>query len=67
MRSIPADLAHAQQEWQATYRQLAAAPRTALRRRLIHLSSQVLFHPYWQGNGTTARAALFAPGRGGGR
>ncbi|MFS4096618.1 hypothetical protein [Streptomyces sp. AF1A] len=67
MRSIPADLAHTQQEWQATYRQLAAAPGTALRRRLIRLSSQVLFHPHWQGDGTAARAALFASGRGGGR
>ncbi|MFF8402585.1 hypothetical protein ACF1AB_36325 [Streptomyces sp. NPDC014846] len=65
MRPIPDDLAHAQEEWHATYRQLAVHPRTALRRRLIRLSSQVLFHPYWQGRGTAARSALSVPGPGG--
>ncbi|MEU1402575.1 hypothetical protein ABZ471_09430 [Streptomyces sp. NPDC005728] len=65
MRPIPDDLAQAQEEWHAAYRQLAACPRTALRRRLIRLSSEVLFHPYWQGRGMTARAALFAPTQGG--
>ncbi|MFF7972105.1 hypothetical protein [Streptomyces sp. NPDC007905] len=65
MRAIPHDLAHVQEEWHATYRQLAARQRTALRRRLIRLSSQALFHPYWQGHATTARAALFAARRGG--
>ncbi|MFI6008060.1 hypothetical protein ACIBAG_04415 [Streptomyces sp. NPDC051243] len=49
MRSFPADLAQAQQEWSATYRQLAARPgRTELRRRLYRLSVQLYFHPYWQ-------------------
>ncbi|MFG2942289.1 hypothetical protein [Streptomyces sp. NPDC048282] len=49
MRSFPADLARAQQEWSATYRQLAERPgRTELRRRLHRLSTQLFFHPYWQ-------------------
>jgi hypothetical protein len=61
MRPTPEDLAHAQEEWHATYRQLAGHQRTVLRRRLIRLSSQVMFHPYWQGRQTAARAALFAP------
>ncbi|MGW4569471.1 hypothetical protein ACWEN3_46600 [Streptomyces sp. NPDC004561] len=65
MRRIPDDLALAQEEWHVTYRRLAACPGAALRRRLIHLSSQVLFHPYWQGQGTAARAALFVSPRGG--
>ncbi|MFG2607645.1 hypothetical protein ACGFT2_29495 [Streptomyces sp. NPDC048514] len=63
MRSTPEDLAHAQEEWHATYRQLAEHQRTELRRRLIRLSSQVMFHPYWQDRGTAARAALFTPRR----
>ncbi|MFI0813264.1 hypothetical protein [Streptomyces echinatus] len=58
MSPIPDDLAHAQDEWHATYRHLAAGPRTALRRRLISLSSQVLFHPYWQGRPSAGWAAL---------
>ncbi|WP_406008205.1 hypothetical protein OG440_20265 [Streptomyces sp. NBC_00637] len=49
MRRFPDDLVQAQQEWCATYRQLAARPgRTELRRRLLRLSTQVFFHPYWQ-------------------
>ncbi|MFF4257719.1 hypothetical protein ACFY1L_41680 [Streptomyces sp. NPDC001663] len=49
MRSFPADLARAQQEWSATYRQLAEQPgRTELRRRLYRLSDRLFFHPYWQ-------------------
>ncbi|WP_031479027.1 hypothetical protein [Streptomyces bicolor] len=49
MRSFPADLAQAQLEWSATYRQLAARPgRTELRRRLYRLSVQLYFHPHWQ-------------------
>ncbi len=67
MRRIPDDLIQAQEEWHAAYRQLAARPRTALRRRLIHLSSEVLFHPFWQGHESVARAALFVPPRRGGR
>jgi hypothetical protein len=49
MRSFPDDLAQAQHEWRATYRQLAERPgRTELRRRLYRLSTQLYFHPYWQ-------------------
>ncbi|MGW2939157.1 hypothetical protein ACWDA7_47290 [Streptomyces sp. NPDC001156] len=52
----------------ATYRQLAERPgRTELRRRLHRLSSEVLFHPYWQGRGRTSAEGweLRNPGRGG--
>ncbi|MCX5055866.1 hypothetical protein OG895_19040 [Streptomyces sp. NBC_00201] len=49
MRPFPADLTRAQQEWSATYRQLAERPgRTELRRRLHQLSAHLYFHPYWQ-------------------
>ncbi|MFE1832563.1 hypothetical protein [Streptomyces sviceus] len=49
MRSFPDDLARAQREWSATYRQLAERPgRTDLRRRLYRLSARVFFHSYWQ-------------------
>ncbi|MFJ4201862.1 hypothetical protein ACIP2Y_19810 [Streptomyces sviceus] len=49
MRSFPDDLARAQREWSATYRQLAERPgRTELRRRLYRLSAQVFFHPHWR-------------------
>ncbi|MEU0895256.1 hypothetical protein [Streptomyces massasporeus] len=49
MRTFPDDLVRAQQEWSATYRQLADRPgRTELRRRLLRLSAQAFFHPYWQ-------------------
>jgi hypothetical protein len=48
MSLIPNDLARAQEEWHTAYRQLAERPHTALRRRLLHLSAQVMFHPYWQ-------------------
>ncbi|WP_405871245.1 MULTISPECIES: hypothetical protein [unclassified Streptomyces] len=49
MRPFPADLAQAQQEWSATYRQLAQQPgRTELRRHLHRLWTQLFFHPYWR-------------------
>ncbi|MFI5824880.1 hypothetical protein ACIA8I_38250 [Streptomyces rishiriensis] len=49
MRSFPADLAQAQQEWSATYQQLAErSGRTELRLRLYRLSAQLFFHPYWR-------------------
>ncbi|MGW4437994.1 hypothetical protein ACWELO_19895 [Streptomyces sp. NPDC004596] len=49
MRTFPDDLAQAQREWSATYRQLAEHPgRTELRRRLYRLSTQTFFHPSWQ-------------------
>ncbi|MEU3843636.1 hypothetical protein AB0E88_26790 [Streptomyces sp. NPDC028635] len=62
MRPIPDDLARAVDEWHATYRQLAAQQRTVLRRRLVKLSGQVLFHPHWDGRRTSAAAALYAAG-----
>ncbi|MER5546481.1 hypothetical protein ACWDBP_35055 [Streptomyces sp. NPDC001233] len=58
MSTIPADLAQAHEEWHATYRQLAVHSGTELRRRLIRLSSEVLFHSYWQGRQSAAWAAL---------
>lgn len=49
MRPFPDDLVQAQQEWSATYRQLAERPgRTELRRNLYRLSTQLFFHRYWQ-------------------
>ncbi|MEV0982525.1 hypothetical protein [Streptomyces sp. NPDC049915] len=62
MRPIPDDLARAVDEWHATYRQLAAQPRTVLRRRLVKLSGEVLFHPQWHGQRTPAASALYAGG-----
>ncbi|MEV0976531.1 hypothetical protein [Streptomyces sp. NPDC049915] len=59
MRPIPDDLARAVDEWYATYRQLAAQPRTVLRRRLVQLSGEVLFHPHWHGERTPAASALY--------
>jgi hypothetical protein len=58
MSAIPGDLARAQEEWWATYGRLATQPHTAVRRQLIHLSSEVLFHPHWQGRWSAAWAAL---------
>ncbi|MFF7751799.1 hypothetical protein ACFZCP_21670 [Streptomyces sp. NPDC007971] len=61
MRPIPDDLADALQDWHATYRRLAVQPCTVLRRRLVRLSAQVLFHPYWEsGRRTVARSVLHA-------
>ncbi|GAA1343789.1 hypothetical protein GCM10009647_087970 [Streptomyces sanglieri] len=45
----PDDLVRAQRDWLATYQQLAEpCPRhtTALRRRLLDLSTQVQWHPF---------------------
>jgi hypothetical protein len=48
--ALPDDLLQAQQDWSATYRQLAEQPsRTELRRRLYRLSTAVFFHVHWQG------------------
>ncbi|MFD5199938.1 hypothetical protein ACFWM7_07205 [Streptomyces sp. NPDC058375] len=46
----PDDLIHAQREWHAAYRALAVPrPRhaTELRRRLLHLSVRIHWHPFW--------------------
>ncbi|MFI0005772.1 hypothetical protein ACH4NR_37050 [Streptomyces globisporus] len=47
---FPDDLIAAQREWHATYRALAVPrPRhaTELRRRLLHLSVRIHWHPFW--------------------
>ncbi|MFI7292115.1 hypothetical protein ACIBRY_36610 [Streptomyces anulatus] len=48
--SFPDDLIRAQREWHDTRRALAAPrPRhaTELRRRLLHLSVRIHWHPFW--------------------
>ncbi|MFJ3365729.1 hypothetical protein [Streptomyces anthocyanicus] len=48
---FPHDLVQTQAAWNATYDALAAPrPRdtTALRRRLLHLSVRLSWHPYWE-------------------
>ncbi|OKJ64956.1 hypothetical protein AMK27_03635 [Streptomyces sp. CB02009] len=47
---FPDDLVTAQRSWTATYEELAhphATSTTLLRRRLLRLSVQLHFHPYW--------------------
>ncbi|WP_329351862.1 hypothetical protein OG226_41225 [Streptomyces sp. NBC_01261] len=48
---FPDDLVQTQAAWNATYHALAA-PRscdtTALRRRLLFLSTRLWWHPYWE-------------------
>ncbi|MFD8643942.1 hypothetical protein ACFV14_27010 [Streptomyces zaomyceticus] len=47
---FPDDLVTAQRSWTAAYEELArphAASPTVLRRRLLRLSTQMYFHPYW--------------------
>ncbi|OEJ20794.1 hypothetical protein AR457_41700 (plasmid) [Streptomyces agglomeratus] len=48
--TFPHDLVQAQRDWERTYAALSR-PRphnnTALRRRLLALSSRVLWHPFW--------------------
>ncbi|WP_406003858.1 hypothetical protein [Streptomyces sp. NBC_00829] len=60
---FPSDLVQAQRDWNDTYAQLAAgqAHYTALRRRLLRLSSGLVRHPFWtsdQGRSATARVEL---------
>ncbi|MFB7776286.1 hypothetical protein [Streptomyces bauhiniae] len=57
MSNLPDDLVAAIRDWHAVYRQLGCRPSTALRRRLLALSAEVLVHPHWQGR-TGAWAAL---------
>ncbi|WP_405893364.1 hypothetical protein OG612_29185 [Streptomyces sp. NBC_01527] len=65
--ALPEDLVTAQHAWERTYRSLADPANrqrtTALRRRLLELSVQVWWHPYWQQAGTGQRAALRASAR----
>ncbi|MGW7517805.1 hypothetical protein ACWGJ2_19675 [Streptomyces sp. NPDC054796] len=47
---FPHDLVTAQREWHRTYAALAApspADPAALRRRLLHLSTRIWWHPAW--------------------
>ncbi|MYX48606.1 hypothetical protein [Streptomyces sp. SID8385] len=46
---FPDDLVQTQAAWNTTYDALAPRPRdtTALRRRLLLLSAQLWWHPYW--------------------
>ncbi|MDX3204742.1 hypothetical protein [Streptomyces scabiei] len=48
----PDDLVQAQIACHRAYGALASAPRgssTTQRRQLLHLSTRILFHPYWAG------------------
>nr|WP_078875321.1 hypothetical protein [Streptomyces sp. NRRL F-5053] len=48
---FPEDLMQAQVAWNAIYQALAAPHQrdtTALRRRLLHLSVQLWWHPHWE-------------------
>ncbi|MCZ1006813.1 hypothetical protein [Streptomyces lydicus] len=62
--SFPEDLLAAQCAWDRTYRALADPARrggtTVLRKRLLQLSVQVWWHPYWssRGAGCGERVAL---------
>ncbi|MFE5628286.1 hypothetical protein [Streptomyces sp. NPDC056543] len=62
--AFPDDLVSAQRSWAATYEALArpgATATTRLRRRLLHLSTAVYFHPYWaRPRPTAGRAELTA-------
>ncbi|MEV0012949.1 hypothetical protein [Streptomyces sp. NPDC047973] len=70
---FPDDLVRAQREWHNTYRALALPrPRrtTELRRRLLALSVQIHWHPFWStppGRTPAARVGLRRRTGGGGR
>ncbi|MFE5301875.1 hypothetical protein [Streptomyces sp. NPDC056632] len=60
---FPRDLVRTQKAWSATYAALAAVGNgstTVLRRRLLHLSVELWWHPFWQtpGAGPAARVEL---------
>ncbi|MFD3998907.1 hypothetical protein [Streptomyces sp. NPDC058583] len=60
---FPDDLVTIQEAWTRTYEELACPHPTGvtdLRRRLIRLSVQVYFHPFWtlQAHPSTGRADL---------
>ncbi|MET9507726.1 hypothetical protein ABZX62_04465 [Streptomyces flavidovirens] len=60
--AFPEDLIAAQSAWERTYRSLAAPVHrertTVLRRRLLELSVQVRWRPYWREARTGQRVAL---------
>ncbi|WP_049580642.1 hypothetical protein [Streptomyces sp. SBT349] len=54
---FPDDLVRDQLAWNHAYRQLAAcrpAEYAVLRRRLLHLSCRIAFHPHWAGRRSSA-------------
>lgn len=61
---FPHDLVQAQRDWNRTYAALAAPQplcTTALRRRLLRLSSRIFWHPFWStgpGRSPAARVEL---------
>ncbi|MFI1721848.1 hypothetical protein [Streptomyces sp. NPDC020489] len=65
--AFPEDLVAAQCAWERTYWSLADPANrqrtTVLRRRLLELSIQVWWHPYWRQAGTGQRAALRSSAR----
>ncbi|WP_327242336.1 hypothetical protein [Streptomyces sp. NBC_01320] len=62
--TFPHELVQAQRDWNSTYQALAAPclrNRTVLRRRLLHLSARIQWHPFWasdSGRSTAARVEL---------
>jgi hypothetical protein len=61
--ALPHDLVQTQRRWNRTYAELAASrtDRTELRRRLLRLSSRLLWHPFWKtraGQSPAARVEL---------
>jgi hypothetical protein len=62
--SFPHDLVQAQHDWNRTYAALATPQplhTTALRRRLLRLSTRIFWHPFWStgpGRSPAARVEL---------
>ncbi len=61
--AFPSDLVQTQRDWNRTYARLAGDPAHAalLRRRLLWLSSRLLWHPFWRtdpGRSPAARVEL---------
>ncbi|MEU7032023.1 hypothetical protein AB0A60_35660 [Streptomyces sp. NPDC046275] len=64
--TFPPDLLDAQARWIAVYEALAQdrpARTTALRHRLLGLSTQVYFHPYWNRPAAGGRPELLLAAR----
>ncbi len=61
---VPRDLLRVQADWCRTYETLGNSTGTvgvaALRRRVLHLSVRILWHPHWaaQENSSAARVEL---------
>ncbi|MFB9576161.1 hypothetical protein [Streptomyces yanii] len=71
--TFPHELVQAQRDWKSTYQALAAPclrNRTVLRRRLLHLSARIQWHPFWTadpGRSAAARVELRRQARTGSR